>query len=125
MISKQRQRGMSLYVLLYVLVTLGFIGLMGLKLFPLVTESYKIDNALTAVIEDPNVSSQSKAAILESLRKRLDLEDVKTIKYKNMKDHVFIEKKGDKVKIDVIYRSETDFFWMVLLVLNYNKTFEN
>lgn len=125
MISKRRQRGISLYVLLYVLVTLGFIGLMGLKLFPLVTESFKIDNALTAVIEDPNVSSQSKADILESLRKRFDLEDVKTIKFKNMKDHVFVEKKGDKVKIDVIYRSETDFFWMILLVLNYNKTFEN
>lgn len=125
MISKRRQRGMSLYVLLYVLVTLGFIGLMGLKLFPLVMESYKIDKALTAVIEDANVSSQSKADIRESLRKRFDLEDVKTIKFKNMKDHVFIEKKGDKVKIDVIYRSETDFFWMILLVLNYNKTYEN
>lgn len=125
MISKRRQRGMSIWVLLYILVSLGFAGLMGLKLFPLVTESFKIDNALKAIIEDPNVGSQSKGDIRESIRKRLDLEDVKSIRFKNMKDHVFIEKKGEKVKIDVQYRSETDFFWIILLVLDYNKTFEN
>lgn len=125
MISKRRQRGMSIWVLLYILATLGFIGLMGLKLFPLVLESFKIDKALTAVIQDPNVSNQSKGDILESLRKRFDVEDVRTIRFKNMKDHVFVEKKGEKVKINVVYRSESDFFWKILLVLNYDKTFEN
>lgn len=125
MISKQRQRGMSIWVLLYILATLGFIGLMGLKLFPLVLESFKIDKALTAVIQDPNVSNQSKGDILESLRKRFDLEDVRTIRFKNMKDHVFVEKKGEKVKINVVYRSESDFFWKILLVLDYDKTYEN
>ena len=125
MISKRRQKGMSIWVVLYVLITLGFAGLMGLKLFPLVTESFKIDNALEAVISDSNVSSQSKRDILESIRKRLDLEDVRAIRFKNMKDHVFVEKKGDKVTIDVRYRSETDFFWIILLVLNYDKTYEN
>lgn len=125
MISKRRQRGMSIWVLLYILATLGFIGLMGLKLFPLVLESFKIDKALTAVIQDPNVSNQSKGDILESLRKRFDVEDVRTIRFKNMKDHVFVEKKGEKVKINVVYRSESDFFWKVLLVLDYDKTFEN
>jgi len=125
MISKRRQRGMSIWVLLYILATLGFIGLMGLKLFPLVLESFKIDKALTAVIQDPNVSNQSKGDILESLRKRFDVEDVRTIRFKNMKDHVFVEKKGEKVKINVVYRSESAFFWKILLVLNYDKTFEN
>lgn len=125
MISKKRQKGMSIWVLLYILATLGFIGLMGLKLFPLVLESFKIDKALTAVIQDPNVSNQSKGDILESLRKRFDLEDVRTIRFKNMKDHVFVEKKGEKVKINVVYRSESDFFWKILLVLDYDKTYEN
>jgi hypothetical protein len=77
------------------------------------------------VIQDPNVSNQSKGDILESLRKRFDVEDVRTIRFKNMKDHVFVEKKGEKVKINVVYRSESAFFWKILLVLNYDKTFEN
>ena len=56
--SKRRQRGMSGWVILYILATLGAAGLVGLKLIPVYLDSFKIDKGLKAVIEDASATSE-------------------------------------------------------------------
>ena len=123
--SKRRQRGMSGWVILYILVTLGAAGLIGLRLLPVYMDSFKIDKGLKAVIEDASATSQNKRAILEALIKRLDIDSVEAIHYKNYKEVVKVTKKGDKVTIVAAYRTETPLFANVLLVADFKKKVSN
>ena len=123
--SKRRQRGMSGWVILYILVTLGAAGLIGLRLLPFYMDSFKIDKGLKAVIEDASATSQNKRAILESLIKRLDIDSVDAIHYQNYREVVKVTKKGNKVTIVATYRAEAPLFANLVLVANFKKEVSN
>jgi len=123
--SKRRQRGMSGWVILYILVTLGAAGLIGLRLLPVYMDSFKIDKGLKAVIEDASATSQNKRAILESLIKRLDIDSVDAVTYRNYKQVVKVTKKGNKVTIVATYRAEAPLFANLVLVANFKKEVSN
>ncbi len=123
--SKRRQRGMSGWVILYILTTLGAAGLVGLKLIPVYLDSFKIDKGLKAVIEDATTTSQNKRAILESLIKRLDIDSVDAVNYQNYKEVVKVTKKGNRVTIVATYRAEAPLFGNLILVANFKKEVAN
>jgi len=123
--SKRRQRGMSGWVILYILVTLGAAGLIGLRLLPVYMDSFKIDKGLKAVIDDASATSQNKRAILESLIKRLDIDSVDAVTYRNYKQVVKVTKKGNKVTIVATYRAEAPLFANLVLVANFKKEVSN
>ena len=123
--SKRRQRGMSGWVILYILTTLGAAGLVGLRLIPVYLDSFKIDKGLKAVIEDASTTSQNKRAILESLIKRLDIDSVDAIHYQNYREVVKVTKKGNKVTIVATYRAEAPLFANLVLVANFKKEVSN
>jgi len=123
--SKRRQRGMSGWVILYILATLGAAGLVGLKLIPVYLDSFKIDKGLKAVIEDASATSQNKRAILEALIKRLDIDSVDAIHYKNYKELVKVTKKGNRVTIVATYRAEAPLLANLTLVASFKKEVSN
>ena len=116
---------MSGWVILYILVTLGAAGLIGLRLLPVYMDSFKIDKGLKAVIEDASATSQNKRAILESLIKRLDIDSVDAVTYRNYKQVVKVTKKGNKVTIVATYRAEAPLFANLVLVANFKKEVSN
>jgi hypothetical protein len=116
---------MSGWVLMYILATLGGMGLVGLKLFPVYMDSFKIDKSLKAVIEDTSVIKQNQRVIGESLIKRLDIDSVDAITYQNYKEFIKITKKGDRVTIVAKYRTETPLFGNLLLVGDFEKQVSN
>lgn len=123
--SKRRQRGMSGWVILYILATLGAAGLVGMRLIPVYLDSFKIDKGLKAVIEDASATSQNKRAILEALIKRLDIDSVDAIHYKNYKELVKVTKKGNKVTIVATYRAEAPLVTNLTLVADFKKEVSN
>jgi len=116
---------MSGWVIMYVLATLGAFGLVGLKLFPVYMDSFKIDKSMKAVIEDTSVTKGNKRAIQESLIKRLDIDSVDAITYRNYKEFIKVTKKGDRVTIVAKYRTETPLFGNLLLVGDFDKQVSN
>ena len=123
--SKRRQRGMSGWVILYILATLGAAGLVGMRLIPVYLDSFKIDKGLKAVIEDASATSQNKRAILEALIKRLDIDSVDAIHYKNYKELVKVTKKGNRVTIVATYRAEAPLVTNLTLVADFKKEVSN
>jgi len=116
---------MSGWVILYILATLGAAGLVGMRLIPVYLDSFKIDKGLKAVIEDASATSQNKRAILEALIKRLDIDSVDAIHYKNYKELVKVTKKGNKVTIVATYRAEAPLFANLTLVADFKKEASN
>jgi len=117
----KRQRGMSIMMGLFVLIVVAFIGLVGLKLFPVYTESMKIDHALQGLIDDPSLSSQTPKDMAFSLVRRLDIDGVYLIKESNWKDYMTITKSKGKVEITVKWRKEIPLFANLSLVADFDK----
>ncbi len=121
----RRQRGMTFWSLLFVLVVLGFVFLVSLKLFPIYLESFKINHAIESVTKDPGVGDRSKADIRDTLIKRFDIDDVRRITERNFSQYVDIDKKGQRVRISVEYRAETHLAGNIYLVADFKKRASN
>jgi|GEM_PF-837502 len=119
------QRGISFVGLIFVLLVLAFVGLIGLRLFPFYMTSFKVDKAVTAVVEDPSMRDESVRAIVRSIVKRLDIDDVTFITEKNFNDYVVLSNNDGKIVIDVYYNEEAHLFANIFLRVEFEKHFEN
>lgn len=122
---KQRQRGMTFWMLLFVLVVLGIAFLVALKLFPVYLESFKIDQVIESVTQDPGIGDRSRKEIVDTLVKRFDIDDVRRITESNLKNYVDVEKTGRRVKITVEYRAEVHLVGNLSLVADFTKRASN
>lgn len=122
---KRRQRGMTFWMLLFVLTVLGVTFFVALKLFPMYLESFKIDRAIESVAKDPGVGEWSKAEIKDRLVKRFDIDDVRRIDEKNFNTYVGIDKRGRRVRITVDYQAEAHMVGNVYLVADFKKRASN
>ena len=122
---KNNQRGISALGLMALLVIIGLTVLVGLKLFPIYMDSFKIDTALENVMADADIATRTKKQIAEALIKRLDIDNVEAVTYKNYRERVVVKKKGKKVTIDVVYRAEAPLFGNLSLVADFKKHAEN
>ncbi len=122
---KRRQQGMTFWMLLFILVVIGIVVLVGLKLFPIYFEGFKIGQTVTRVVKEPNIGDMSKREISETLVKRFDIEDVRRITERNLKDYVTVNKQGRRVTITVSYRAETHLIGNLYMVAEFNKRASN
>jgi len=120
-----KQRGISFSGLLLTLIVVGFVVLIGLKLFPVYLESFKIDAALKGVIEDPQVAERSKQDIYASLVKRLDIDDVAAINENDIKEKIKIERVKEKVTITAMWERRAPLFYNLTLLANFKKVVHN
>jgi hypothetical protein len=103
--SRDRQRGMSTVGIIAMMGLFGFL-LVGLfTLFPMYYDNFKLQSALEAVQNDDTIDPKSKPAIWESLKKRLYINNVRSIR----KDHVKMIRKDGKTTITVSYEARDAF----------------
>lgn len=123
--SAQRRRGVSVFMGLFVLVVLACVGLVGLKLFPVYMESFKMDHALKGLVEDPGVASQTKKEIAYSIVRRLDIDGVSFIKESTWKEFIKVHKQKGKVSIVVTWKRDIPLFANLSLVADFTKAVNN
>ena len=118
---RNRQRGISFLGLLALVAILGFATVIGLKLIPIYMDSWKIDGAMKAVIEDPDVNSQSRQEVIDAMLKRLDIDAVEAVNYYNWKESLTVTKRKNNTTINVFYRVETPLIGNLSLVAEFDK----
>ncbi len=123
--SLRKQRGMTASGLMFGLVLAALVVLLGLKVFPMYMESFKIDTAMESLIADSKIVDRSKREIIFSLLKRLDIDDVRRINEQTYKEFVKVSKVKRKVSIQVKYRVEVPLFSNLSLVGDFDKLVEN
>lgn len=75
-----------------VVVIAAFLGLIGLRLFPIYMEHFKVASHLEDYTKDPDLFTYSDKQILDGLLKRFQIDDVVHV----TKDEIFIERSGKK-----------------------------
>jgi hypothetical protein len=118
---RKRQRGMSFLSLMAIAGMLGFATVIGLKLFPIYMDSWKIDGVMKAVISEPGINQQSRKEIIDSMLKRLDIDAVDAVNYRNYKESLTITKRKNNVTINIFYRVETPLMGNLSLVAEFDK----
>lgn len=119
---RKRQRGISFLSLIAIVGMLGFAAVIGLKLIPIYMDSWKIDGVMDAVISESGVNEQSRQEVINSLLKRLDINEADAVNYTNYKESLTVIKRKKKVTINIFYRVETPLIGNLTLVAEFDKS---
>jgi Tfp pilus assembly major pilin PilA len=104
-IISNRQQGMTTIGLLLVLVVIALFALSAVRIIPIYMENFAIKSVLTAVQDDQRIDAKSKAAIWESLSKRLYINEVRLIK----REHVGISRENGQTTVTITYESRRPY----------------
>ncbi len=119
---RKRQRGMGFLGLIAIVGILGFSVVIGLKLIPIYMDSWKIDGIMNAVISEAGINQQSRKEIIESMLKRLDIDAVDAVNYRNYKESLTVAKRKNMTTINIFYRVETPLIGNLTLVAEFDKS---
>ncbi len=111
-----RQRGMTMWSLMFVLIVLGFSVYIGFILFPPYMADFKVKSTLDQLAKQSDIGSLSRDDIITSLDKRFDIDDVRHI---NLKQDLKVEKRGPNRLIMIHYEVEAPVFGNVYLLLKF------
>jgi hypothetical protein len=117
---RKRQRGLSFLSVLALVGLLGFSAVIGLKLIPIYMDSWKIDGVMNSVINQPGINEQSRKEIFDAMMKRLDIDAVDAVNYRNS-DAMTITRRKNNVTISIFYRVETPLIGNLSLVAEFDK----
>lgn len=117
---RKRQRGLGFLGLIALVGVLGFATVIGLKLVPIYMDSWKIDGVMESVIKEPDIRQQSRLEVVELMLKRLDINAVDAVNYRN-KEPITVTKRKNNMTINVFYRVETPLIGNLSLVAEFDK----
>ena len=98
-----RQSGMTMWGLLFVLGVIAFAVFLTFKLLPPYLQDLKVKGALDSLARQPDFATMSRSEIGESLSKRFDIDDVTHV---NLGEALTIEQRGRlkivRIKYDAV-----------------------
>jgi len=119
---RNKQRGLGFLGLIALVGILGFTAVIGLKLFPVYMDAWKIDSVMNAVISEPGINSQSRQEVIESMLKRLDIDAVDSLNYKNYGERLTVSKRKNSTTISVQYEVTTPLLGNLSLLAQFDKS---
>jgi len=98
----QKQQGLTLISLIFILGLIGFFTLLALKVGPIYIEHNKVVQALESLKRHPNIENESKRAVWISLSKQFSMNYVYDIKRKDVK----ITSRPGYLKVQIVYHTK-------------------
>ncbi|GAB3769754.1 hypothetical protein GCM10028796_35330 [Ramlibacter monticola] len=110
MAGKSRQRGISLFTLIFILAILGVVGAVGLRAFPSVIEYQAALKAINRAKDESTV-----AAVRAAFDRAAEIDNITSIKGRDLE----VTKDGDKVVVSFAYEKEFHLAGPAWLTLKY------
>ena len=110
MTAKSRQRGVSLFTLVFILAVLGVFGAVGLRAFPSVVEYQAALKAINRAKDEGTV-----VAVRAAFDRAAQIDNITSINGKDLE----VTKDGDKVVVSFAYDKEFHLFGPAWLTLKY------
>ena len=115
-----RQRGMTTIGVVLVLAMGAFFVLIGLKLYPIYYDSFKVGAALDSLKTDPSLATKPSAEVVDRLMKRLSIDNVDHVE----KSDVSVEKSGKGLNVSVDYEARKNIVGNIDVVVSFSKAVE-
>ncbi len=113
-----RQQGLSFVGWMAMVAIFGLLLLSFFKVFPIYNENFTIQAVLSGIAEDQKIDVKSKRAIWDSLKKRLAVNEVYSIK----PEHVTIERKDGKTTVTVTYETRRPYISNLFIGGNFSES---
>ena len=113
MAGKSRQRGISLFTLIFFLAVIGSVGAVGMRAFPSIVE---YQAALKAINRAKNETTV--AAVRSAFDRTADIDNIESVRGKDLE----VTKDGEKVIVSFAYQKEFHLFGPAWLTLKYEGT---
>ncbi len=114
-----RQNGMTLISFLMIFVVAGFLILLTLQLVPVYLDHMKVKSSLDGLAKESGLVEKPASEIRKMLQKRWDVNSIEGL---SAEDSVFIEKKNNIVKIEVIYEVEKPVMGNLSALMKFDDT---
>ena len=115
---RYRQQGLSFVGWMAVVAIFGLLILSFFKIVPIYNENFTIQVVLTGIAEDEKIDVKSKRAIWGSLKKRLAVNEVYSIKPEN----VTIERKDGKTTVTITYETRRPYISNLFIGGNFSES---
>ncbi|MEJ8837065.1 DUF4845 domain-containing protein [Ramlibacter sp. AN1133] len=113
MAGKSRQRGVSLFTLIFFLAVIGVVGAVGMRAFPSILEYQAALKAINRAKDEATV-----AGVRNAFDRAAQVDNITSITSKDLE----ITKDGDKVVVSFAYEKEFQLFGPAWLTLKYAGT---
>ena len=126
MISKRRQRGITLSGLITGCIVLGAAALLAMKLWPVYNEKMKVDQAMEHLGSNPDAARMGKGEVVQALMRQFDVSDVDRFDTPGLSKVVTVgKKKGTNDKVVMIeYEIRAPLFGNLDVIMNYRNVKE-
>ena len=114
----RRQRGLSFIGWMAVVGIFGLLLISFFRVFPIYNENLTIKTVLEAVRDDQDIDAKSKAAIWDSIDKRLYINEVRSIK----REHVKIVRKDGKTTVTITYETKHPYIGDLFIGGNFSES---
>ncbi|MDA3921530.1 MAG: DUF4845 domain-containing protein [Salinisphaera sp.] len=116
-VNQNTQRGMTLWSLLYVLITLGLVGIVAVKSVPVYLNAYDVKKTLQDVASQPDMGNASARQIQNAVQKHFDAGYVSNITGRD----VAVKQVGKHRELEVIYEVRRPLFFNMSMVYSFNE----
>ena len=113
----RKQQGMSMIGWLVTITILFFTFTLGIRLFPVYLDSFKLSSILSAIEKDPNMVNASGGQIVERITRQLKTDRIDSIGPEN----VYVNNAGNEVEVEIEYEVRVDFIGNLDLLANFKK----
>jgi hypothetical protein len=114
--SLHRQKGMTMWGLIFMLAVLAFVVFLVFKLFPPYLDDMKVRTSLNGLMSDPAISSMSKVQIAAALERRFDIDYITTV---NLKESLSVDTRGRMKIIRIDYEVVVPMVANISALLDY------
>jgi len=118
--NMKRQQGVTLIGGAIILGIIAFFVFLGLKIFPIYLDNFNVKGSLKAMQKEQGLYRKNKAQIRSLLNKKLSVNDIKSVKKKNIK----IDKRNGAVIIRINYSVKTELAGALSLLAEFNEKAE-
>jgi hypothetical protein len=116
--TRSQQRGATALGMLTILAILGLALYAVIRLVPVYLEYFEVVRAMEKVAKEVDAAATNAAEIHRSLEKSWEIEDIKTLDYKDIE----VRKVGSTLEMTAEYQATVPFIANVSLVANFYKT---
>lgn len=111
----KKQQGMSIYMLIYIFITVGFAGFIALKAFNPMMEYLSVQKVLSAMASVELKDGSSVVDIRKGFERRAIIDNITAIK----KEDLEIVKEGNDTIVSAEWSVKLPLFSMVSIVLDF------
>jgi hypothetical protein len=115
--SLTRQRGITMWGLLFVLGVIGFVVFVTFKLYPLYYADFRVRAALDSLARQPDIGNLSKEDIIVALDKRFDIDSVKHV---DPRKDLVVAKRGQMRVLRMKYEAIEPLFYNISFLLEFD-----